>query len=174
MARRLLTADHYVVLDAKNHFIERPPGPTSSTAATGLPHGGIHSFERHPLRPQLELVAAGLGLDPGAAVERFTATAPPVVLDRRVVNALVADVGGGDPDRFPVEFERAGYTEFFLYSAWQIARGATPDDLVSGRALVSPTVWAGASGRTTSAPCSIAPSAPTPRRSRSIVARSPS
>jgi len=144
MAAGRLASDHYVVLDAKNHFIERTTRADFFDASTGLPHGGIHSFERHPLRPQLELVATGLGLDPATAVERFTATAPPVVLDRRVVDELIADVGGGDPDRFPVEFERAGYTEFFLYSAWQIARGATPDDLVSGHALVSPTVWAGA------------------------------
>jgi hypothetical protein len=146
MAAGRLAADHYVVLDAKNHFIERTTKADFFDASTGLPHGGIHSFEWHPLRPQLELVATGLGLDPAAAVERFTATAPPVVLDRRVVDELIADVGGGDPDLFPVEFERAGYTEFFLYSAWQIAKGATPDDLVSGRSLVSPTVWAGACG----------------------------
>jgi hypothetical protein len=91
-------------------------------------------------------VAAAFGLDPTVMVQRFTATAPPVVLDRRVVNAIVADVGGGEHDRFPHEFELSGYTEFFLYSAWQIARGTTPDDLVSGRPLVSPTIWAGASG----------------------------
>jgi hypothetical protein len=146
MAARRLTSDHYVVLDAKNHFIERTTRADFFDARTGLPHGGIHSFERHPLRAQLERVASGLGLDPAVAVERFTATAPPVVLDRRVVDELVVDVGRGDPDRFPVEFERAGYTEFFLYSAWQVARGATPDDLVSGRSLVSPTVWVGACG----------------------------
>ena len=144
MAARRLAADHYVVLDAKNHFIAPTTRADFFDAATGLPHGGIHSFEQHPLRPQLEHVASGLGLDPASAIERFTATAPPVVLDRRVVNELVADVGHGDSDRFPAEFERSGYTEFFLYSAWQLARGATVDDLVSGRSLVSPTVWAGA------------------------------
>lgn len=144
MAARRLAADHYVVFDAKNHFIERTTRADFFDPVSGLPNGGIHSFEQHPLRPQLERVASGLGLDPATAVERFTATVPPVVLDRRVVDELVADVGGGDPDRFPVEFERAGYTEFFLYSAWQVANGAAIDDLVSGRSLVSPTVWAGA------------------------------
>jgi hypothetical protein len=145
MAARRLTADHYVVLDAKNHFIEPTTRADFLDSASGLPHGGIHSFERHPLRPQLEHVAAALGIDPASVIERFTATAPPVVLDRRVVNEIVDDVGGGTPDLFPAEFERAGFTEFFLYSAWQIARGATLDDLVSGRSLVSPTVWVGAS-----------------------------
>jgi hypothetical protein len=145
MAARQLTADHYVVLDAKNHFIEPTTRADFFDSVTGLPHGGIHSFERHPLRPQLEHVAAMLGLDPASAVEWFTATAPPVVLDRRVVNDVVIDIGGGAPDQFPCEFERAGFTEFFLYSAWQIARGATPEDLVSGRSLVSPTIWVGAS-----------------------------
>ena len=145
MAARQLTADHYVVLDAKNHFIEPTTRADFFDSVTGLPHGGIHSFERHPLRPQLEHVAAVLGLDPASAVERFTATVPPVVLERRVVNEVVVDVSGGEPDLFPTEFERAGFTEFFLYSGWQIARGATPDELVSGRSLVSPTIWAGAS-----------------------------
>lgn len=145
MAALRLTAAHYVVLDAKNHFIEPTSRADFFDSVTGLPHGGIHSFEEHPLRPQLEHVAAALGLDPGSAVERFTATVPPVVLDRGVVNQVLVDVGGGEPDRFPSEFERAGFTEFFLYSAWQMVRGATPDDLVSGRSLVSPTVWAGAS-----------------------------
>lgn len=145
MAARQLTADHYVVLDAKNHFIEPTTRADFFDSASGLPHGGIHSFERHPLRPQLEHVAAMLRLDPATAVQRFTATVPPVVLDRRVVNEVVVDVGGGEPDQFPGAFERAGFTEFFLYSGWQIARGATPDDLVSGQSLVSPTVWAGAS-----------------------------
>jgi hypothetical protein len=144
MAARLITTDHYVVLDAKNHFIEPTTTADFFDPVTGLPHGGIHSFERHPLRPHLEHVATALGLDPTAAVARFTATAPPVVLSRHVVNDVVVDVGGGNPARFPREFERAGFTEFFLYSAWQIARGAAPEDLVSGRSLVSPTVWAGA------------------------------
>lgn len=145
MVARLLTTDHYVVLDAKNHFIESTARADFFDWSTGRPHGGIHSFAEHPLRPQLEHVAIALGLDPALAVHRFTATVPPVVLDRRVVNAIVADVGGGDLHQFPREFERAGYTEFFLYAGWQIARGATPDDLVSGHSLVSPTVWAGAS-----------------------------
>lgn len=145
MAARLLTADHYVVLDAKNHFIEATARMDFFDPATGLPHGGVHSYEHHPLRPQLEHVAAELGIDPAVAVARFTATAPPIVLDRRVVKEILVEVGDGDPDRFPAEFERRGLTEFFLYSGWQIARGATPDDLVSGRTLVSPTVWAGAS-----------------------------
>ncbi len=146
MVARLLITDHYVVLDAKNHFIESTTRADFFDRATGRPHGGIHSFEQDPLRPQLEHVALALGLDPALAVQRFTAAAPPVVLDCRIVNAIVADVGGGDPHRFPVEFERSGYTEFFLYPAWQIARGATLDDLVSGRSLASPTVSAGAAG----------------------------
>ena len=146
MVARLLATDRYVVLDAKNHFIESTTRADFFDWATGRPHGGIHSFEQHPLRPQLEHVAVALGLEPALAVQRFTATAPPVVLDCRVVNAIVADIGAGDPRRFALEFERSGYTEFFLYSAWQVARGATLDDLVSGRSLVSPTVWAGGSG----------------------------
>ena len=123
MAARRLAADHYVVLDAKNHFIRSTTRTDFLDPVTGLPHGGLHSFVEHPLRPQLELVAYGLGLDPAATVERFTATVPPIVLDRRVVDDLVTDVGRGDADRFPGEFERSGYTEFFLYSAWQVARG---------------------------------------------------
>ena len=123
---------------------------------------GSTRSSRHPLRPQLEHVAVAFGLDPALAVQRFTATAPPVVLDCRVVNAIVADVGGGDPHRFPVEFERSGYTEFFLYSAWQIARGATPDDLVSGRSLASPTVSGGCvRAEPTFARCSIRRMPPT-------------
>jgi len=148
MVARLLTTDHYVVLDAKNHFIASTAHADFFDWSTGRPHGGIHSFEAHPLRPQLEHVAIALGLDPALAVHRFTATVPPVVLDRGVVNAVVADVGGGDPHRFPHEFERVGYTEYFLYSGWQIARGASLDDLVTGRSLASPTVSAGTTGAT--------------------------
>jgi hypothetical protein len=144
LAARLLDTDHYVVLDAKNHFIRATTRADFVDPDSGRPHGGIHSFERHPLRTHLEHVASGLGLDPARAVDRFTATVPPVVLDRRVVTEIIAEVGGDDSSRFVREFERAGYTEFFLYSAWQIARGATLDDLVTGRSLVSPTVWAGA------------------------------
>lgn len=144
LAAQLLATDHYVVLDAKNHFIATTTRAEFIDPATGRPHGGIHSFERHPLRAHLEHVASRLGLDPARAVERFTATVPPVVLDRRVVTEIIAEIGGDDPARFVREFERAGFTEFFLSSAWQIARGATPDDLVTGRSLVSPTVWAGA------------------------------
>jgi len=144
MAARRLTSGRYVVLDAKNHFIRTTTRRDFLDPATGLPHGGLHSFAEHPLRPQLELVAYGLGLDPAATVERFTATVPPIVLDREVVTDLLVDVGRGEPDRFPGEFARSGYTEFFLYSAWQIARGATPEGLVSGQSLVSPTVWVGA------------------------------
>ena len=146
MAARRLASDHYVVLDAKNHFIERTTRADFFDARTGLPHGG--STPSSGIRS----ARSSSAWHPDSAWTRL----PPSIASPRphrrsswtagVVDELVADIGRGDPDRFPVEFERAGYTEFFLYSAWQVARGATPDDLVSGRSLVSPTVWVGACG----------------------------
>ena len=107
--------DRYVVLDAKNHFIAR----TTRADFFDASHGP--SPRRDPLVRAASAPTTARAVAPGSGStrrrgQRFTATAPPVVLDRRVVDAIVADIGGGDPDRFPVKFDRAGYTEFFLYS----------------------------------------------------------
>lgn len=139
VAERVET-DWYVTLDAKTHFIERT-ALADFFASPTLPHGGFHSYLTHPLLPQLTTVLQSEGLDPESFTARFTSTATPFVLRTSVVRELLRDIGSRHADGFAAEFERGRLTEFFLYTAWQLERGAVLDELHSGQSLESRTVW---------------------------------
>lgn len=144
-ALKLLIADRietdwYLVLDAKTVFT-RATSSGDLFAPDGRPHGGVHSYAQHPLQPQLRAVIAYSGLDAEPLVAGFTSTATPFLLSTAAVNAVVADLASRHPQGFSAEFERAGLTEFFLYTASRLAGGATLHEIASGEPLESPTVW---------------------------------
>ncbi|HXH35897.1 MAG TPA: DUF6492 family protein [Plantibacter sp.] len=139
IADRIAT-DWYLVLDAKTVFIS-PTAIRELFTDDGRPLGGVHSYEHHPLLPQLRTVIAYAGLDPDPLVGGFTSTATPFLLSTEAVRSLVGTVGSRHPQGFSAEFESAGLTEFFLYTASRLADGEALGDVVSGDPLESPTVW---------------------------------
>ncbi|MCX7523036.1 DUF6492 family protein [Microbacterium sp. STN6] len=146
-ALKLLVADNvstswYLTLDAKVHFI----GDTSAASFFGnhgLPRGGVHSYRRHPLLPMLKSVLNYLDLDPDAFVDGFTSTATPFLLRAETVRCLMSDIGRRNPGGFAAEFERAALTEYFLYTAWQLAQGQQLSTLTTGESIESATIWPG-------------------------------
>lgn len=135
-----ITTDWYLVLDAKTVFT-KPTAIIDLFTDGGRPLGGVHSYERHPLLPQLRTVLAYAGLDAEPLIAGFTSTATPFLLSTEAVRSLVATVGSRHPQGFSAEFEEAGLTEFFLYTASRLADGEPLEAIVSGDPLESPTVW---------------------------------
>ncbi|ALJ19075.1 DUF6492 family protein [Microbacterium sp. No. 7] len=136
----LVDTDHYVALDAKNHFV-RTPAPDFFVSADGRARVNTYSYEEHPLRPQLETVLAYTGLEPGALVRDFTATVTPFVFDTARVRRTIAEVEERSGSPFADEFVRAGLTEFFLYTAWALRDGATIDAVFDVQQVFCPVLW---------------------------------
>ncbi len=137
-----VTTPHYVLLDAKNHFI-RPVTASDFLSADGRARAGLHSYEKHPLLPKLRTTLGYLGLEVEPAVTRFPRTATPFVMNTEVARAVVDDVGHGSVARFAHEFVDNDLSEFFLYSGWLLrergwATYLDPDP------IQAPTIWGGA------------------------------
>lgn len=136
----LLKTERYVVLDAKNIFIDEPSSEFFENAA-GKPRVNAYSYRSHPLRPVLEHVLAYLGIDPVDHVDRFTATVTPFVLETAIVRELIAGIEQNSGLRFAQEFVRNSLTEFFLYSGWIIASGRALEDVYDFHQVSCPNVW---------------------------------
>ena len=135
-----LGADRYVVLDAKNHFVDTPDvgffqSPDDRARVN------TYGYEQHPLRPNLEHVLEYVGVDPAPYVGSFTATVTPFVLDRELVLAMVADIEARSGRPFAEEFAAHELTEFFLYTAWIVARGRPLEDVFDFHQVFCPVVW---------------------------------
>jgi hypothetical protein len=145
LVARSVTTPHYVVLDAKNHLIRRSI-MADFIGPDGRAHGGTHPYTHHPLLPQLTATLRYLHAQDdviAAAVENFPPTATPFVMDTAVTRELLDGVELASHGPFAREFERAGLTEFFLYSGWIVVRGPGIDRVYDGVAIPSPTVWPG-------------------------------
>lgn len=146
-ALKLLVSDRietpwYLALDAKVHFIS-PTTIDSFFDASGRPKGGIHSYAEHPLLPMLRAVLRYMDVGGDEYETAFTSTTTPFLLRTNIVRELVSDIGSRNEHGFSAEFERARLTEFFLYTAWQLAREHSLKGLTSGESIESPTVWPG-------------------------------
>lgn len=126
---REVPTPHYVVLDAKNHFVARP-GPHHFVAADGRSRVRGYGYDGHPLRPALVHVLRTLGLDPAEHVGRFTATVTPFVLDTAAVRDLVEDVESTYGAPFGKVFVQNDLTEFFLYAGWLLRRDGTLETVI--------------------------------------------
>jgi hypothetical protein len=140
IANSLSTA-HYVVLDAKNHFMSTP-APHQFVAQDGRPRVTAYSFETHPLRGALERVIDYVGLsDRDALVARFTSTTTPFTFETERVTHMIDAIERQTGRGFAEEFVRSGLTEFFLYSAWSLRDGSTLDQIFDTDVERMPTVW---------------------------------
>jgi hypothetical protein len=135
----LVTAEHYVALDAKDHFVA--PVPEDYFVADGRAKVPAYSYLDHPLRPALERVLAYLGLNLDDHLTRFPATVTPFPLHTDTVKQLRNYVEERSGRPFAEEFVAQRLTEFFLYSGYRYLIG-TADQLI----LLdhqSPRIWKG-------------------------------
>lgn len=143
LVARQISSPYYVVLDAKNHLIARASA-TTFIAADGRGHGGLHSYERHALRKDLERTLLFMGADAvqvSACVARFPVTATPFVFQTDLVRTMIADLERQHSMPFEIIFEREHLMEFFTYSSWVDLRGPGLDRIIDGDPIQSPTVW---------------------------------
>lgn len=142
VATRVNTA-HYVLLDAKNHFIRRTDAD-AFVGADGRAHGAFHGYDGHPLRGALEHTLRYLGADDelvARARASFLPTATPFVMTTAYVRELMSEITAASGRQFADEFERQQLLEFFLYSGWLAIRGPGIATAVDGVSIDSPTVW---------------------------------
>ena len=135
-----LTGTHYVVLDAKNHFVAKPD-MGFFLAPDGRARVNVYSYETHPLRPAFENVMAYLDLPVADHVQRFTATVTPFVLEVALVRKLMKDVAVRSGTSFADEFVGRELLEFFLYSGWIVARGTDLAEVFDFHQVFAPNVW---------------------------------
>lgn len=136
----LVTTDHYVLLDAKNHFVA-PADPGFFLAPDGRARVNVYSYETHPLRPQFENVLRYLHLDPAEHVSHFTATVTPFVLQRSQVLSMMADIERRSGHSFAEEFVANDLLEFVLYSGSILAGGRKLEEVFDFHQVVCPVVW---------------------------------
>ena len=143
LVARVVTTDHYVVLDAKNHLI-RPTGLADFLGPDGRAHGATHPYTQHPLKPQLIAALRYLGAGESVideSVEEFPPTATPFVMNTALTRAMLDGIEEASGLPFAREFERQQLTEFFLYSSWIVVRASGIDAIYDRVPIPSPTVW---------------------------------
>jgi hypothetical protein len=138
-----LTSSHYLVLDAKDHFI-RAAAVADFVGSDGLARIPAYSYMTHPLRPQLENVLGYLGIDPTPYLERFSATVTPFTLETAEVRRMMTAIGGRHPGSdFAAEFVEHGLLEFFLYAGWLVLERGSLEEAFDLQDQSSPKVWKG-------------------------------
>ena len=140
LVHRLVTSEHYVVLDAKNHW-NQPTGRDTFVNADGRARGASHTYRGHALEARVAGVMRYLGVEPDSWLDGFPVTHTPVVLSPAVVAALVRGVEARSGRPFAVEFHRADLLEFPLYASWLIAEHGTLDGHIDGSTVRSTTIW---------------------------------
>lgn len=140
MAHRVVPSTHYLVLDAKNHWIE-PTGTHTFLNDDGRARGASHSFRSHPLAGNVVRVLEYLGVPPDGWLDHFPVTHTPVVLETAVAAHLTEELGARHEHGFAFEFTSQGLTEFPLYAGWIIATEGTLEKHIDGTVVRSTTIW---------------------------------
>lgn len=140
MVNRIIPSRHYLVLDAKNHWIE-PTSLATFISADGRARGASHTYREHALEKQVRGVLHYLGLDPEDWLDHFPVTHTPVVLETAVAAHLVTSIEQSSGKKFSVEFADQHLLEFPLYHAWIIATEGTLDNRIDGSVIRSTTLW---------------------------------
>jgi hypothetical protein len=135
-----LSTNKYVVLDAKNHFVNHV-ARDFFVAPDGRSRVNSYSYRTHPLRPNLENVLRYLGLDPANFLDNYTATVTPFVLDSQLVRELITGIDKRSGRTLAREFLTEDLTEFFLYTAWIISSGRPLAQVFDFHQVFCPVVW---------------------------------
>ena len=142
MASRIVTTDHYVVLDGKNHLVY-PLARNFFETPSGLLRSYLMSYEAHPMKEYLINTLEYFGLDPRHHVGAFMPTTTPFALPTGLVRELVQHVETREQRRFPDAFLYDGYkrSEFFLLCAYILATGRSFEHFYDLSGAKCPTIW---------------------------------
>ncbi|MCD9153795.1 DUF6492 family protein [Aeromicrobium duanguangcaii] len=140
IVHREIDTSHFLVLDAKNHWIQ-PTDRSTFLAEDGRARGASHTYRGHALEQRVADVLRYVGVDPQEWLDHFMVTHTPVVVSRDVCADLVSDVERRSGLPFAQEFARAGLLEFPLYAGWIIARDGSLDAEIDGSTVRSTTIW---------------------------------
>lgn len=140
MIHKVIDSRYYVVLDAKNHWIQ-PTSTSTFVNPDGRARGASHSYRGHALESEVAGVMRYLEIDPEAWLDYFYVTHTPVVLETAVVADLVNGIEQRSGRPFAVEFAEARLLEFPLYASWIIAKHGGLAGHIDGSVVRSTTIW---------------------------------
>jgi len=118
---RQITTPYYLLLDAKNHLINRVTRSTF-VAPDGRLRLGANPYHKHPLHSHLLRSCEYFSIDPTELLDRFVQTITPFPLTTMMVQHLLDEMER-DGKPFELAFLRSGGTEFFLYAAYLLSLG---------------------------------------------------
>lgn len=151
MAYQMVDTSHYVVLDAKNHWIQTTDSSTF-IGQDGRARGASHTYRGHALESRVAEVMRYLGVDPDGWIDHFLVTHTPVVMETSVVAELVEGIEARSGRAFAVEFLERDLLEFPLYASWIIANHGELKGHIDGSVVRSTTIWPSADSSSSSPP----------------------
>lgn len=141
---RLVETPQYVLFDAKNHWL-RPISRDVFYAESGLPYLDSENYVGHPLREFLLRALGYFGLQDPRYQETFYQTITPFVMDKDVVQDLIAHMEAKSGRSFAEVMRDGWLTEFFTYEAFICWRHGSIEARYAVRPLpataVSDVVW---------------------------------
>jgi hypothetical protein len=130
---------HYLVLDAKNHFV-RQLRHEDLFAADGRMRS--HMYRIHPSYRERFIAACRFFGGPRTPdLARGLPTATPFLMDRQIVQDLMAEVERRSAHPFHKAFMVYKFTEFYLYYAYVLARFGAADSLYEQRKTPTATLF---------------------------------
>jgi hypothetical protein len=135
----LIETDRYVILDAKNHLVQRLRLDGLETES-GQPRMEGCSYADHSMRGYLEQTCLYVGIDPAGPIDHFVGTSTPFIVITDAARALVANMERNEGVRLLEAMTRRGVSEFFLYGAALQAAGLL-DSLYDWSLPLGPTIW---------------------------------
>jgi hypothetical protein len=87
----LIETDRYVILDAKNHLVQRLRLDDLETES-GQPRMEGCSYADHSMRGYLEQTCLYVGIDPAGPIDHFVGTSTPFIVITDAARALVANM----------------------------------------------------------------------------------
>jgi hypothetical protein len=138
MVSRIVTADRYLVIDAKNHLVL--PLTRDFLECGARLRSRVYSYERHPFRVGVENAVRYFGMEPAEHIERFLPASVPYALPTSVVRELVSEVTEREQRPFPLVFLDIRTTEFLLFGAF-ITGGRRVDELYDLSGVHCSVVW---------------------------------
>lgn len=124
---RIVTARHYLVLDAKNHFIF--PLTAAHIEKDGKPRMFARSYATHPLRKYLERTLNYFDL-PQENIGRMLPSTPPFYIDAMLASEMMQAIGKREGRSFESVFfdPPIKFTEFFILAAYMLSKGHRFED----------------------------------------------
>jgi Family of unknown function (DUF6492) len=139
MVANLVTSDHYVVLDAKNHLVF--PLQLEFFEVGSKLRSTQRNYRGHPMRGSLEGSLRYFDIEEHQLIGSFLPTITPFVFPTHLVRTLVDTVAERERCQFPASFESLGTTEFLLFGAYLCSLPGGIEEVYDLSNHACPVVW---------------------------------